>query len=87
MSSSDKKFNDMMAHSKMLENQISQLANVLKEHASPSSLPSQGLDPKRPINAIVTRSGRILENVEPKKSRQRRVQRKFWLKIRRDKAL
>ena len=67
MTVSDKKFNEMMTHNKMLENQISQLANALKDHASPSSLPSQGLDPKRPVNAIVRRSGKVLEESLPKK--------------------
>ncbi|XP_021729887.1 uncharacterized protein LOC110696861 [Chenopodium quinoa] len=61
MAVSDKKFNEMMTHNKMLENQISQLASALKDQASPSSLPSQGLDPKKPVNAIVTRSGKVLE--------------------------
>ncbi|XP_021768938.1 uncharacterized protein LOC110733230 [Chenopodium quinoa] len=65
---SDKKFNEVMTHNKMLENQISQLANSLKDHASPSSLLSQGLYPKRPVNSIVTRSGKVLEESVPRKS-------------------
>ncbi|XP_021767602.1 uncharacterized protein LOC110731991 [Chenopodium quinoa] len=68
MAVSDKKCNEVMTHNKMLENQISHLANALKYHASPYSLPSQGLDPKRPVNAIVTRSGKVLEDNLPRKS-------------------
>ncbi|XP_021737712.1 uncharacterized protein LOC110704228 [Chenopodium quinoa] len=65
---SDKKFNEVMTHNKMLENQISQHANALKDHASPSSLPSQGLDPKIPVNDIIKRSGKVLEESFPRKS-------------------
>ncbi|XP_021715210.1 uncharacterized protein LOC110683170 [Chenopodium quinoa] len=61
MSVSDKKFNEMMTHNKMLETQITQLANTLKDCASPSSLPSQGVDSKKPIYSITIRSGRMLE--------------------------
>ncbi|XP_021715519.1 putative uncharacterized protein DDB_G0286901 [Chenopodium quinoa] len=61
MSVSDKKFNEMMTHNKMLETQITQLANTLKDCASPSSLPSQGVNPKKPIYSITTRSGKVLE--------------------------
>ena len=65
---SNEKINDMMTYSKGLENQISQLASMLKEFANLSSLTSQGLDPKSSMNAIVTRSGRILESGVSKKS-------------------
>ncbi|XP_021746850.1 uncharacterized protein LOC110712704 [Chenopodium quinoa] len=61
MSMSDKKFNETMAHNKMLETQITQLANTLKDCASPYSLPSQGVDPKKPVYSITTRSGKVLE--------------------------
>ncbi|XP_021714904.1 uncharacterized protein LOC110682873 [Chenopodium quinoa] len=61
MAVSDKKFNEIMTHTKMLEIQITQLENTLKDCASPSSLPSQGVDPKKPVYSITTRSGRVLE--------------------------
>ncbi|XP_021728376.1 uncharacterized protein LOC110695455 [Chenopodium quinoa] len=73
MAVNDRKFNEVMIHNKMLENQISQLANALKDHASPSSLHSQGLYPKRPVNAIVTRSGKFLEESLPRKSGTKEV--------------
>ncbi|XP_021763657.1 uncharacterized protein LOC110728292 [Chenopodium quinoa] len=73
MAISDKKFNEMMTHNKMIENQISQLAIDLKDQASPSSLPSQGLDPKKPVNAIVTRSGKVLEERLPRTSDNKEV--------------
>ncbi|XP_021759104.1 uncharacterized protein LOC110723998 [Chenopodium quinoa] len=76
MAVSDKKFNEMMTHNKMLENQISQLANALKDHASPSSLPSQGLDPKKHVNAIVTRSGKVLEERLPRKGEDKKIPKK-----------
>ncbi|XP_021737703.1 syntaxin-7A-like [Chenopodium quinoa] len=60
MAVSDKKFNEMMTHNKMLKTQITQLANTLKDCASPSSLPSQGVEPKKPMYSITTRSGRVL---------------------------
>ncbi|XP_021715530.1 uncharacterized protein LOC110683456 [Chenopodium quinoa] len=61
MAVSDKKFNEIMTHNKMLETQITQLSNTLKDCASPSSLPSQGIDPKKPVYSITTRRGRVLE--------------------------
>ncbi|XP_021716571.1 uncharacterized protein LOC110681584 [Chenopodium quinoa] len=61
MSVSDKKFNKMMTHYKMLETQITQLANTLKDCDSPSSLPSQGVNPKKPVYSITTRSGKVFE--------------------------
>ncbi|XP_021727824.1 uncharacterized protein LOC110694936 [Chenopodium quinoa] len=61
MAVSDKKFNEIMTHNKMLETQITQLANTLKDCASPSSLPSQGVDPKKPVYSITTMSGRVLK--------------------------
>ncbi|XP_021721950.1 uncharacterized protein LOC110689470 [Chenopodium quinoa] len=73
MAVSDKKFNEMMTHNKMLENKISQLASALKDQASPSSLPSQGLDPKKSVNAIVTRSGKVLEESLPRRSENKEV--------------
>ncbi|XP_021746435.1 uncharacterized protein LOC110712283 [Chenopodium quinoa] len=73
MAVSDKKLNEVMTHNKMLENQISQLANSLKDHASPSSLPSQGLDLKRPVNSIVPRSGKVLEESLLRKSGTKEV--------------
>ncbi|XP_021740108.1 uncharacterized protein LOC110706498 [Chenopodium quinoa] len=69
MAVSDKKFNEMMIHNKMLENQNSQLAKALKYHARPSSLHYQGLDPKIPVNAIVTRNGKVFEESLPSKSK------------------
>ncbi|XP_021743258.1 uncharacterized protein LOC110709355 [Chenopodium quinoa] len=60
MAVSDKKFNEMMTHNKMLETQINQLSNTLKDYASPSSLPSQGVEPKKPIYSITTKNGRVL---------------------------
>ncbi|XP_021724269.1 uncharacterized protein LOC110691621 [Chenopodium quinoa] len=50
-----------MTHNKMLETQITQLANTLKDCASTSSLPSQEVDPKKPVYSITTRSRRVLE--------------------------
>ncbi|XP_021727797.1 uncharacterized protein LOC110694904 [Chenopodium quinoa] len=70
---SDKKFNEMMTPNKILENQISQLSSALKDKASPSSLPSQRLDPKKPVNAIVTRSGKVLEERFPRRSDNKEV--------------
>ncbi|XP_021775317.1 uncharacterized protein LOC110739161 [Chenopodium quinoa] len=70
---SDKKFNEMITYNKKLENKISQLANALKDHASHSSLPSQGLDPKKPVNAIVTRSGKVLEERLPRKGKDKEI--------------
>ncbi|XP_021734957.1 uncharacterized protein LOC110701651 [Chenopodium quinoa] len=70
---SEKKLNEVITHNKMLENKISQLANDLKGHASPSYIPSQGLDPKRPMNAIVTRSAKVLEESLPRKSGTKEV--------------
>ncbi|XP_021734956.1 uncharacterized protein LOC110701650 [Chenopodium quinoa] len=61
MAVSDKKFNEIMTHNKMLETQITQLENTLKDCASPSSFPSQGVDPKKPVYSITTRTGRVLE--------------------------
>ncbi|XP_021721515.1 uncharacterized protein LOC110689092 [Chenopodium quinoa] len=60
MAVGDKKFNEMMTHNKMLETQITQLANTLKDYASPYSLPSQGVEPKKPVYFVTTRSGRVL---------------------------
>ncbi|XP_021728352.1 uncharacterized protein LOC110695428 [Chenopodium quinoa] len=71
MAVSDKKFNEMMTHSKMLETQITQQANALKESASPSPLPSQGLDPKKSAYSITTRSGKILEERMSKSSQEK----------------
>ncbi|XP_021747447.1 uncharacterized protein LOC110713297 [Chenopodium quinoa] len=73
MAVSDKKFNEMMTHNKMLENQISQLANALKDHASLSSLPSQGLDPKKHVNAIVSRCGKVLEERLPRNGEDKEI--------------
>ncbi|XP_021745346.1 uncharacterized protein LOC110711274 [Chenopodium quinoa] len=73
MAVSDKKFNKMITHNKMLENQISQLASALKDQESPSYLPSQGLDPMKPVNAIVTRSGKVLEEIFPRRSDNKEV--------------
>ncbi|XP_021737482.1 uncharacterized protein LOC110703992 [Chenopodium quinoa] len=61
MAVSDKKFNEITTNKKMLETQITQLANTLKDCASPSSLPSQEVDPKKPVYSITTRSGKVLE--------------------------
>ncbi|XP_021775709.1 uncharacterized protein LOC110739561 [Chenopodium quinoa] len=71
MSVSDKKFNEMMTHNKMLENQIPNLASALKDNTSPSSLPSQGLDPKEPVYYITTRSGIVLEDRVSKRSQEK----------------
>nr|XP_021861073.1 uncharacterized protein LOC110800092 [Spinacia oleracea] len=46
----------------MLENQLAQLANTIKEHRAHGSLPPQSHALKQ-MNAIVTRSGRILDDV------------------------
>ncbi|XP_021760296.1 uncharacterized protein LOC110725135 [Chenopodium quinoa] len=61
MSVSDKNFNEMMTHNNILETQITQLSNTLKDCASPSSLPSQGVDPKKPVYSITTNSGKVLK--------------------------
>ncbi|XP_021730841.1 uncharacterized protein DDB_G0280315-like [Chenopodium quinoa] len=68
MTLSNEKFNDMLTCHKGLENQISQLANEFKEFTNLSSLTSQSLDLKSPMNAIVTRSGRVLKSEISKKS-------------------
>ncbi|XP_021749475.1 uncharacterized protein LOC110715213 [Chenopodium quinoa] len=86
MAVSDKKFNEMMTHNKMLENQISQLANALKDHASPSSLPSQVLDPKKHVNAIVTRSGKVLEERLPRKGEDKEIPKKALVENEGDRA-
>ncbi|XP_021737526.1 uncharacterized protein LOC110704046 [Chenopodium quinoa] len=86
MAVSEKKFNEVMTHNNMLKNQISQLANALKDHASLSSLPSQGLDPKRPVNAIVTRSGKVLEEILPRKSETKEVPKEVLVEDERDGA-
>ncbi|XP_021724214.1 uncharacterized protein LOC110691579 [Chenopodium quinoa] len=52
----------------MHETQIIQLAITSKKHATLSSIPSQGLDPKEPACSITTRSGRVLESEVSKKS-------------------
>ncbi|XP_021775518.1 uncharacterized protein LOC110739371 [Chenopodium quinoa] len=69
MTVSDKN-NEMMTHSKMFETQITQLANPLKESASPSSLPYQGSDPKKLVYYITTRSGKVLEESISRKSKE-----------------
>ncbi|XP_021734388.1 uncharacterized protein LOC110701101 [Chenopodium quinoa] len=68
MTLSNEKFNDMLTCHKGLESQISQLANEFKEFTNLSSLTSQSLDLKSPMNAIVTRSGRVLKSEISKKS-------------------
>ncbi|XP_021734366.1 uncharacterized protein LOC110701078 [Chenopodium quinoa] len=70
ISSSDKMFHGLLNHEKMLENHIVQLANPLKYCASPSSLPSQEIDPKEPVCSITTRSGKFLEESVPRKSKE-----------------
>ncbi|XP_021719167.1 uncharacterized protein LOC110686867 [Chenopodium quinoa] len=86
MAVSDKKFNEMMTHNKMLENQISQLANALIDQAIPSSLPSQGIGPKKPVNAIVTRSGKVLEERLPRRSEDKEVPKEALVENERDRA-
>ncbi|XP_021726507.1 uncharacterized protein LOC110693663 [Chenopodium quinoa] len=61
MAVNNKKFNQIMTHNKMLETRITQLPNTLKDCASPSALSSQGVDPKKRVYSITTRSGRVLE--------------------------
>ncbi|XP_056685912.1 uncharacterized protein [Spinacia oleracea] len=46
----------------MIENQLAQLANTIREHHAHASLPPQSHPPKQ-LNAIVTRNGRILDDV------------------------
>ncbi|XP_021747444.1 uncharacterized protein LOC110713293 [Chenopodium quinoa] len=58
----------------------------MKDHVSPSSLPSQGLDPKRPVNAIVTRSGKVLEESLPRKSETKEVSKEVLVEDERDGA-
>ncbi|XP_021759178.1 uncharacterized protein LOC110724090 [Chenopodium quinoa] len=70
ISSSDKMFHGLLTHGKMLENQIIKLANPLKDCASPSSLPLQEIDPKEPVCSITTRSGKVLEESVPRKSKE-----------------
>ncbi|XP_021768877.1 uncharacterized protein LOC110733173 [Chenopodium quinoa] len=60
MAVSDKKFNEMMTHKKMLETQITQIANTQKDCASPSSLSSPGVEPTKPMYSITTRCERVL---------------------------
>ncbi|XP_021764012.1 uncharacterized protein LOC110728679 [Chenopodium quinoa] len=71
MATSDKKFNEVMTHNKILETQISQLATAIKEGTRTSKLQPQGLDPKRQVNAISTRSGKLLKESKPKKTNER----------------
>ncbi|XP_021776354.1 uncharacterized protein LOC110740185 [Chenopodium quinoa] len=71
ISVSDKKFNEMMTQNKMLENQISKLASALKDNARPSSLPSQALDPNKPVYSITTKSGKVLEERVSKRSQEK----------------
>ncbi|XP_021770254.1 uncharacterized protein LOC110734410 [Chenopodium quinoa] len=68
MNLSNEKFNDMLTYHKRLEIIISQLASEFKEFINHSSLTSLSLDPKSPMNAIVTRSGRVLKSEISKKS-------------------
>ncbi|XP_021761362.1 uncharacterized protein LOC110726202 [Chenopodium quinoa] len=70
ISSSDKMFHGLLTHGKMLENHIVELANPLKDCASPSSLPSQEIDPKEPVCSITTASGKVLEESVPRKSKE-----------------
>ncbi|XP_021721353.1 uncharacterized protein LOC110688909 [Chenopodium quinoa] len=68
MALNDEKFNHMLTYNKDLGDKLSQLANVFKEFADSSSLTSPILNSKNPMDAIVTRSGRVLEGGVPKKS-------------------
>ncbi|XP_021739787.1 uncharacterized protein LOC110706200 [Chenopodium quinoa] len=70
ISSSGKMFHGLLTHGKILENQIIQLANPLKDYASPSSIPSQGIDPKEPACSITIRSYEVLEESVPRKSKE-----------------
>ncbi|XP_021743980.1 uncharacterized protein LOC110710024 [Chenopodium quinoa] len=58
-----------MAHNKMLETQITQLANTLKESFT-SSLPSQGFEPRKTVYSITIRSGKVLETRVSRKSEE-----------------
>ncbi|XP_021719959.1 homeobox protein 2-like [Chenopodium quinoa] len=70
MTVSDKKFDEMMTHSKMLETQITQLGNTLKVSASSTSLPSQRIEPKKPVYSITTRSGKVFEESVSRKTQE-----------------
>ncbi|XP_021724876.1 uncharacterized protein LOC110692185 [Chenopodium quinoa] len=70
MTVSDKKFNEMMTHSKILKTQITELPNTLKQSTSSTSLPSQGIEPKKPDYSITTRNGKILEESVSRKSQE-----------------
>jgi hypothetical protein len=63
-------FEVLFTHGKMLENQIVQLANPLKDCASPSLFPSQEVDSREPMCAMTTRSGKVLKESVPKKSKE-----------------
>ncbi|XP_048496439.1 uncharacterized protein LOC104884975 [Beta vulgaris subsp. vulgaris] len=56
-------YKQLQTHNKMMETQITQLVSTLKEKSS-TSLPSQGIDPREHANAIVTRSGKSLGEVQ-----------------------
>ncbi|XP_021728485.1 uncharacterized protein LOC110695578 [Chenopodium quinoa] len=60
----------LFTHGKMLENQIIQLANPLRDCASPPSLPSQEVDPRDPMCAITTRSSKVLKESVPRKIKE-----------------
>ncbi|XP_056697859.1 uncharacterized protein [Spinacia oleracea] len=55
-------FKQSNTHMRMIETQLAQLANTLKEQQVHTSLPPQGQPPKK-IYAITTRSGKTLDDV------------------------
>ena len=83
----DEKFNDMLIQNKELGNRLSQLASDFKEFKNSSSLfTSLSLDSKNPMDAIVTRSGRVLESEVPKKSDARESTSKSLIEIEGDES-
>ncbi|XP_021755562.1 uncharacterized protein LOC110720798 [Chenopodium quinoa] len=68
--SCNKMFEVLFTHGKMLENQINELAIPLSHCASPLSLPSQEVDSREPMCAMTTRSGKVLKESVPRKSKE-----------------
>ncbi|XP_021732944.1 uncharacterized protein LOC110699723 [Chenopodium quinoa] len=68
--SCNKMFWVLFTHGNMLENQINKLAIPLRDCASPVSLSSQEVDSSEPMCAMTTRSGKVLKESVPRKSKE-----------------
>ncbi|XP_021755282.1 uncharacterized protein LOC110720528 [Chenopodium quinoa] len=80
---------EMIAIKEKLEISSSEASNLPsqfkgRDHASPSSLPSQGIYPKRLVNAIVTRSGKVLEQSLTRNNETKEVPKKVLVEDERD---